>query len=51
MQPTPKRSNQTAPKRAYPPFFEKVIPIALIVISLLILVLMGVIFYVEVGAH
>ncbi len=51
MQPTTRKPDPPAPKRAYPPFFEKAIPIALIVISLLIVVLMGVILFVELGGH
>ena len=33
-------------KRQFPPFYEKAIPIALVVIGILILVLFGVIIYV-----
>ncbi len=49
MQPSTKKPTPT--KREYPPFFEKAIPIALALIGLLIIVLLGVIVYVEFFAH
>ena len=51
MQTTPKKPNQSASKREFPPFYEKALPIAMAVIGLLILVLLGVILYVEFGPH
>jgi len=51
MQTPPKKPNQSPSKREFPPFYEKALPIAMAVIGLLILVLLGVILYVEFGPH
>ena len=44
-----KKESPTPPKRQYPPFFEKFVPIALGVICLFILVLLVIIFGVALG--
>jgi len=44
-----KRENQIPPKRDYPPFWEKFIPIALIIIGIIIVILILVILSVALG--
>ena len=44
-----KPEKQTAPKRHYPPFWEKFIPIALIIIGIIIVILILVILSVALG--
>ena len=44
-----KRENQTPPKRHYPPFWEKFIPVALIIIVVIIAILILVILSVALG--
>jgi hypothetical protein len=41
--------NQTAPKRRYPPFWEKVVPIAIGVIAVVVVILLLVIIAVALG--
>jgi hypothetical protein len=44
-----KKSEDTSPKRQYPPFYERIVPIALGIIALLIIVLLLIIFGVALG--
>ena len=43
------KDNRTSPKRQYPPFYERVVPIALGIIALTIVVLLLIIFAVAMG--
>ncbi|UCC86628.1 MAG: hypothetical protein JSV81_17515 [Anaerolineales bacterium] len=45
----PAGDNSTPPKRQYPPFYEKAVPIALAIIVVIIVVLLLIIFSVAVG--
>jgi hypothetical protein len=38
------------PKKSYPPIYEKMIPVALVVIGLILLILLGVVFFVLFGS-
>jgi hypothetical protein len=44
-----KKDDRTSPKRQYPPFYEKIVPIVLGIIALLIVVLLLIIFGVALG--
>ena len=43
------KDNHTPPKRQYPPFYEKAVPIALAIIAIAIVVLLTIIFGVALG--
>lgn len=43
------QDNNTPPKRQYPPFYEKFVPIALGVIAIIIVILLLIIFAVALG--
>jgi hypothetical protein len=43
------QDNRTPPKRQYPPLYEKVVPVALGVIAMIIVVLVLIIFAVALG--
>jgi len=43
------RDNHTPPKRQYPPFYEKAVPIALAIIAIVIVVLLLIIIGVALG--
>ena len=43
------KGNSVSPKRQYPPFYEKVVPIALGIIAVVIVVLLIIIFAVALG--
>lgn len=43
------KDNRPAPKRQYPPFWEKVVPIALIIIVLAVVILLLVVVAVALG--
>jgi hypothetical protein len=43
------KDNHTPPQRHYPPFYEKVVPVALGIIVLAIVVLLAIIFGVALG--
>lgn len=45
----PDQENSTPPKRQYPAFYEKAVPIALAIVALIIVVLLIIIFGVALG--
>lgn len=45
----PEKDNHTPPKRQYPPFYEKLVPIALAIIAIAIVVILVIIVGVALG--